>query len=77
MNVITTPYAILRHELTEQIASAPWPSPEAGFLDYFQATINPNTLSDRTLVTDRLEEAPILASSGYQYPNPRFIRPDP
>ncbi len=74
MNVLATAYASLRATLADQIKSVVWPSPEAGFLDYLHATIG-TPAPERSLVTDRLDETPMLASAGYQYANPHFARP--
>jgi hypothetical protein len=71
MSTLATSYATIRAQLTEAIAGATWPSPEAGFLDYLQST----TRELWPLVTDRLQEAPILASAGYQYVREDFARP--
>lgn len=73
MTELSTAYAKLRVELREAIANVPWPSPEAGFLDYLQTT-NGKSPQQRTLATDRLDETPMLASAGYQYTNPHFSR---
>ncbi len=74
MNILATPYAIERAKLAADTASAAWPSPEAGFLDYLDITtgIQP---PQRATVLDRLDETPMLASAGYQYANPHFARP--
>jgi hypothetical protein len=74
MTNLSTAYATLRDELRGAIASAPWPSPEAGFLDHLQTT-NGTPAPQRSLATERLDETPILASAGYQYANPNFFRP--
>ncbi len=74
VTALHTAYAITRNKLTEAIANAPWPSPEAGFLDYLDCT-GGKPVRQRTHVTDRLDETPILASVGYQYSNPSFHRP--
>ena len=74
MNVIATVYASIRAKLLGEIAGAPWPSPEAGFLDYLNA-VSDKPSPKRALVTDRLDETPILASAGYQYALPHFVRP--
>jgi hypothetical protein len=71
MTTLSTTYATFRAELRDAIASAPWPSPEAGFLAYIQIG-NP---MQRGLATDRLDETPMLASAGYQYTDPSFSRP--
>ena len=34
MNTLATAYATIRKKLQEEIRGAPWPSPEAGFLDH-------------------------------------------
>lgn len=73
MTNLSTTYAVLRTELSEATTSAPWPSPEAGFLDYLQTTSGIPAMQ-RTLATDRLGETPMLASAGYQYANPTFSR---
>ena len=74
MSHLSTAYAILRSELSAAIANAPWPSPEAGFLDHLQSTSGKPT-PRRSLATERLEETPMLASAGYQYTNSTFSRP--
>src|SRR6266849_2517162 len=74
MNIFATPYAIERTKLTQDTLAAPWPSPEAGFLDYLNITTGTNA-PQRTIVLERLDETPMLASAGYQYANPRFNRP--
>lgn len=74
MTSLTTTYATLRAGLQEEIAKAPWPSPEAGFLDYLRST-NGTRLEQHSMVTERLDETPMLASAGYQYLNPDFSRP--
>lgn len=74
MTNLSTAYGILRAELSDAIATAPWPSPEAGFLDYLQTTSG-KPAPQRPLATDRLGETPMLASAGYQYANPSFSRP--
>src|SRR6185295_11771929 len=43
------------------------------FLDYIQATTRDRS-PQRSLVTGRLDETPILAAAGYQYVNLRFPR---
>jgi hypothetical protein len=73
MTGLGTAYAHIRTQLRGSTSQAVWPSPEAGFLDYLQATTK-NTAPQRSLVTDRLDEAPMLAAAGYQYVNPRFQR---
>jgi hypothetical protein len=73
MTDLATPYALLRDQLQAAILRAVWPSPEAGFLDYLRATAT-NTFNGRSLITDRLDEAPMLAAAGYQYVNQRFQR---
>lgn len=67
MTSLATAYALLREQLRTAISSAVWPSPEAGFLDYLHGFP-----ALRPLVTDRLDETPMLAAAGYQYGNPRF-----
>ena len=74
MNAVGTAYATVRATLAHDTANAPWPSPEAGFLDYLQTT-NGTTPTSRTLDTDRLDETPILASTGYEYTNHLAVRP--
>jgi len=74
MTTLGTAYALLRAQLAQQLATATWPSPEAGFVDYLQRT-NGNNTTKRALVTERLSETPMLAAAGYQYANPRFPRP--
>ncbi len=73
MTDLTTAYAILRNSLQTAVKGAVWPSPEAGFLDYLDATTT-GQLHNHSLVVERLDEAPILAAAGYQYVNPRFMR---
>jgi hypothetical protein len=73
MTGLATAFALLRSELQASTSQAIWPSPEAGFLDYLRATTS-KTAQERSLVIDRLDEAPILAAAGYQYVNPRFQR---
>lgn len=73
MTGLATAFALLREQLKATIDQAVWPSPEAGFLDYLEAT-NHEKHIQRPLVTERLGETPILASAGYQYVNPRFQR---
>lgn len=73
MNTIATTCAATIATLQEEIATAAWPSPEAGFLDYLQTTTGSN--AQRKLVIERLDETPILASAGYHYANPTFHVP--
>jgi len=73
MTGLATAFALLRGQLQASTSQAVWPSPEAGFLDYLRATTS-DTAPPRSLVTDRLDEAPILAAAGYQYVNLRFQR---
>lgn len=73
MNGLASAYAILRDRLKAAIDEAVWPSPEAGFLDYLRVTTS-NTVPQRPVVTDRLDETPMLAAAGYQYVNQRFQR---
>ena len=73
MTGLTTAYALLRESLQMAVKGAVWPSPEAGFLDYLDATTT-GQLHNHSLVVERLDEAPILAAAGYQYVNPRFTR---
>lgn len=73
MNPIATAYASFRAKLKDEIATAPWPSPEAGFLDFLSVTTE-RSANNRILVVDRLDETPILASAGYQYAVPHFAR---
>ena len=49
MTSLTTTYATLRAGLQEEIAKAPWPSPEAGFLDYLRST-NGTRLEQHSMV---------------------------
>jgi REase_DpnII-MboI len=70
---LASAYALLYDQLREAISQAVWPSPEAGFLDYLQATTCDRS-PQRSLVTGRLDETPILAAAGYQYVNLRFQR---
>jgi REase_DpnII-MboI len=74
MTPLASAYALLRDQLQAAINNqAVWPSPEAGFLDYLQATTS-DRLPLHPLVTGRLDETPMLATAGYQYVNPRFHR---
>ncbi len=73
MNGLASAYALLRDRLKTVINEAVWPSPEAGFLDYLRVTTS-NTIPQRPVVTDRLDETPMLAAAGYQYVNQRFQR---
>jgi hypothetical protein len=73
MTGLATAFAVFRGHLQASASQAVWPSPEAGFLDYLRATTS-DTSPPRPLVTDRLDEAPMLAAAGYQYVNPRFQR---
>jgi REase_DpnII-MboI len=68
---IATAFAFFREQLQAATSNAIWPSPEAGFLDYLRG-ITGSTAPQRSLVTERLDEAPMLAAAGYQYFNPRF-----
>jgi hypothetical protein len=70
---LATTFASFREQLQTATAQAVWPSPEAGFLDYLLATTDGAT-PRRSLVTDRLDEAPMLAAAGYQYASLRFQR---
>lgn len=74
MNIIATPYAVERAKLAADAATAAWPSPEAGFLDYLDITTGSQPLQ-RATVLDRLDETPMLASAGYHYATPHFVRP--
>jgi len=74
MTTLSTAYAALRAKLAVEIAQAPWPSPEAGFLDYLQITTSIAGAPHRPAVTHRLAETPVLASAGYQYCNPSSSR---
>jgi REase_DpnII-MboI len=74
MTVLATPYALERAQLQADTTAATWPSPEAGFLDYLHLTTGTDA-PQRPLVTDRLDETPMLASAGYQYATPHFTRP--
>lgn len=73
MTRIATAFAMLCERLQTAIDTAVWPSPETGFLDYLQVTTTDQSPA-RSLVTERLDETPILAAAGYQYANPRFQR---
>jgi hypothetical protein len=73
MTELATAFALFRAQLQASTSQAVWPSPEAGFLDYLRATTS-DAAPPRSLVTDRLDEAPMLAAAGYQYLNPRFQR---
>jgi hypothetical protein len=64
MTGLATAYALLRERLQTAISDAVWPSPEAGFLDYLRVTTG-STPPQRSVVTDRLDEAPMLAAAGY------------
>lgn len=73
MTSIATAFALLRERLQTAINAAVWPSPETGFLYYLQATTT-EQFPSRLLVTERLDETPMLAAAGYQYANPHFQR---
>jgi hypothetical protein len=73
MTGLATALALFRGHLEASVEEAVWPSPEAGFLDYLRLTTS-ETAPNRSLVTGRLDEAPMLAAAGYQYANPRFQR---
>lgn len=73
MTGLATAFACFREQLETATSQAVWPSPEAGFLDYLRETTG-STTPNRSLVTDRLDEAPILAAAGYLYASPRFQR---
>lgn len=73
MTALATAFALLRDRLQTAINEAVWPSPEAGFLDYLRVTTS-KTAPQRPVVTDRLDETPMLAAAGYQYVNERFQR---
>ena len=73
MTTLATAYALLRDRLQAAINEAVWPSPESGFLDYLRVTTS-NATPLRPVVTDRLDETPMLAAAGYQYVNTRFQR---
>jgi hypothetical protein len=73
MTSLATAFALLRDLLHTAINEAVWPSSEAGFLDYLQVTTS-STAPQRSVVTDRLDETPMLAAAGYQYVNSRFQR---
>lgn len=73
MTELATAYARLREQLQAATNQAVWPSPEAGFLEYLRATTADASVQ-LSLVTDRLDETPMLAAAGYQYVNPRFQR---
>lgn len=74
MITLSTAYAGLRAKLQFDTSQAPWPSPEAGFLDYLQITTTTAGAEQRPPVTQRLAETPVLASAGYQYFNPKLRR---
>ena len=74
MTRLGTTLAALTKRIANDVESAPWPSPETGFLDHLAST-NAQAPPNRALVTARLDEAPILAAAGYQYANPSFARP--
>jgi hypothetical protein len=73
MNVIATAYARLRTALSAEIKDAPRPSPESGFLDYLDI-MREKKVANRQLITERLDETPMLASAGYQFSRSSFIR---
>lgn len=73
MTGFATAFAVFREQLHTATSQVVWPSPEAGFLDYLLATTG-STAPNRSLVTDRLDEAPMLAAAGYLYASPRFQR---
>ncbi len=73
MTGLATAFGLLRGQLQASTSHAVWPSPEAGFLDYLQATTSVPP-QHRSLVTNRLDETPMLAAAGYQYANQRFQR---
>ena len=73
MTALATAFALFRGHLEASIDQAVWPSPEAGFLDYLRITTS-KTAPNRSLVTGRLDEAPMLAAAAYQYANARFQR---
>ncbi len=73
MTGLASAYGLLRERLRVATNQTVWPSPEAGFLDYLQATTSDRS-PQRSLVTGRLDETPILAAAGYQYVNSRFHR---
>lgn len=73
MTALATAFASFREQLQTATSQVVWPSPEAGFLDYLHATTG-SIAPHRPLVTDRLDEAPMLAAAGYQYSNLRFQR---
>jgi hypothetical protein len=75
MTILATTYAVLRDQLDEDIAKVPWPSPEAGFLDYLDISTGMRLRRQRTIANDRLDETPILSSAGYQYARSDFARP--
>lgn len=56
------------------LSEAGWPSPETAFADHVFRSYGKNR-PRRPTVKDRLVEAPILASVGYQYAAPSFERP--
>ena len=74
MNILAIPYAVERAKLAADTATAAWPSPEAGFLDYLNITTG-IPVTQRPAVLDRLDETPMLASAGYHYANPHVARP--
>ena len=73
MTGMASAFALFRSQLQASMSQSVWPSPEAGFLDYLRAATS-DTAPQRSLVTDRLDEAPMLAAAGYQYVNQRFQR---
>jgi hypothetical protein len=73
MNDLGTPFAKLHRQLRELVAEAAWPSPETAFADYVLKAYG-DAIPRRPLVKDRLGEAPMLATAGYQYVGNAFER---
>jgi len=66
MNSLATTFAKLHRRLADMLAEAAWPSPETAFADHVLASYG-RIAPRRPIVKDRLGEAPILATVGYQY----------
>jgi hypothetical protein len=75
MMILASNYAVLRNQLDEDISKVPWPSPEAGFLDYLDTSTGLRLPCERTIVNNRLNETPMLSSAGYQYATLNFVPP--
>ena len=74
MNSLITPFAKLHQRLKEITLEAIWPSPETAFADYVLSSYG-KQVAQRSVVADRLGEAPMLASAGYQFAVKPFHRP--